>query len=301
MEYFELILKTKKELEEPIIAILESLGSKGTAVEDNFFDNSVIWDYVDEEFAKRDYVLIRSYFDKDTNMEEIVNRLKKRIKENFERLGDIEDVEYRVVKEEDWANEWKKYAKPIYVEKVLILPSWEKVNNTEDKILVIMDPGMAFGSGSHPTTIMCIEMLQKYLKEGMDVLDVGTGSGILSIVAKKLGAGKVKGVDIDEKAVGVAKENAKRNDVEVEFQQADLTIGIEDKYDMVVANLIAEIILRLNSEVKKVLRESGIYITSGIIREKLDMVLESFRENNIKVLEIKEKEGWFTVVGKNED
>lgn len=301
MEYVELILKTKKDLEEPIIAILESLGSKGTAVEDNFFDNSVLWDYVDEEFAKRDYVLIRSYFDKDTDMEEIINRLKARIKENFERLGDLEDVEYRVIKEEDWANEWRKYAKPIYVGRILILPSWEKVDTTKDKILVIMDPGMAFGSGSHPTTIMCIEMLQKYLKEGMDVLDVGTGSGILSIVAKKLGAGKVKGVDIDEKAVEVAKENAKRNNVEVEFQQANLTIGIEDKYDMVVANLIAEIILKLNSEVKKVLKESGVYITSGIIGEKLDMVLKSFEENNIKVLEIREKEGWFTVVGKNED
>ncbi|MCX7721200.1 MAG: 50S ribosomal protein L11 methyltransferase [Dictyoglomus thermophilum] len=301
MEYFELILKTKKDLEEPIIAILEILGSKGTAIEDNFFDNSVLWDYVDEEFAERDYVLIRSYFDKDTDMEEIINRLKARIKENFEGLGDVEDVEYRVVKEEDWANEWKKYAKPIYVGRILILPSWEKVDTTEDKILVIMDPGMAFGSGSHPTTIMCIEMLQKYLKEGMDVLDVGTGSGILSIVAKKLGAGKVKGIDIDKKAVEVAKENAKRNNVEVEFQKANLTIGIEDKYDIVVANLIAEIILKLNSEVKRVLKESGVYITSGIIGEKLDMVLKSFEENNIKILEIREKEGWFTVVGKNED
>ncbi|ACI18967.1 50S ribosomal protein L11 methyltransferase [Dictyoglomus thermophilum] len=301
MEYFELILKTKKDLEEPIIAILEILGSKGTAIEDNFFDNSVLWDYVDEEFAERDYVLIRSYFDKDTDMEEIINRLKARIKENFEGLGDVEDVEYRVVKEEDWANEWKKYAKPIYVGRILILPSWEKVDTTEDKILVIMDPGMAFGSGSHPTTIMCIEMLQKYLKEGMDVLDVGTGSGILSIVAKKLGAGKVKGIDIDKKAVEVAKENAKRNNVELEFQQANLTIGIEDKYDIVVANLIAEIILKLNSEVKRVLKESGVYITSGIIGEKLDMVLKSFEENNIKILEIREKEGWFTVVGKNED
>ncbi len=299
MEYFELIFKTPKGLEEPIIAILEDINSIGIAIEDNFFDKSILWDYVDESFAERNYILIKSYFDRNVDIDRIINKVRIKIGETF---GEAKvEIEYRIIREEDWANEWKKYAKPIYLDKIAILPYWEEIGNIEDRILIRIEPGMAFGTGNHPTTIMCLEMLQKYLKEGMDVLDVGTGSGILSIVAKKLGGDKVKGVDIDEKAIEVAKKNAERNQVKVEFQKNDLVDGINEKYDIVVANLIAEIILKLNVNVKKVLKTNGIYIVSGILQEKLDMILNSLEESSFKLLEVKEKENWYTVVAQNED
>lgn len=299
MEYFELIFKTAKELEEPIVAILGDINSIGIAIEDNFFDESILWDYIDESFAERNYILIKSYFDRNVDIDRIINVIRTKIGEVF---GEAKvEIEYRIIREEDWVNEWKKYVKPVYLDKIVVLPSWEEIENVEDRILIRMDPGMAFGTGKHPTTIMCIEMLQKYLKKGMDVLDVGTGSGILSIVAKKLGGDKVKGVDIDEKAIEVAKKNAERNHVKVEFHKNDLIDGINEKYDIVVANLIAEIILKLNANVKRVLKTNGIYIVSGIVQEKLDMILNSLKESSFKLLEVKEKEDWYTVVAQNED
>ncbi|MGB9810371.1 MAG: 50S ribosomal protein L11 methyltransferase [Dictyoglomus turgidum] len=299
MEYFELMFKTAKELEEPIVAILEDVDSIGIAIEDNFFDESILWDYIDKSFSERNYILIKAYFDRNVDIDKIIDKIRTKIKEIF---GEAKvEIEYRIIREEDWTNKWKKYAKPIYLDRIVVLPSWEEIGNVEDRILIRIDPGMAFGTGNHPTTIMCIEMLQKYLKEGMDVLDVGTGSGILSIVAKKLGGDKVKGVDIDEKAIEVAKKNAEGNHVEVEFQKNDLIDGINEKYDIVVANLIAEIILKLNANVKRVLKTDGIYIVSGIVQEKLDMILNSLRESGFKLLEVKEKEDWYTVVAQNED
>lgn len=196
--------------------------------------------------------------------------------------------------EEDWANSWKQYYHSFAVgEKIFIYPIWEE-RNENYPINIGLDPGMAFGSGTHETTELCMRAIEKYLKPADKVLDVGTGSGILAIAAAKLGAKQVLAIDLDANAVKVAKENVEYNGVQeqITVSVGNLAEGVSERYEIVVANILADVICILAKDVKKFLKPGGIFITSGIIADKLDMVKQSFAEEGLKIVEISAKGEW---------
>lgn len=219
------------------------------------------------------------------------------IKTQMQNEGIDGKIEVIGVREEDWANSWKDYYKPIKIgEKIVIVPAWEKYTESEGEIIVRMDPGMAFGTGTHETTRLVILLLEKYTKAGMRVLDVGTGSGILAICASKLGAKECKAYDIDPMAVRVARENIKDSgltnvtcDTSDLLRQVDLEGG---KYDLICANIVADIIIRMNPDVAKYLKDDGVILASGIITERANDVIASFEENGFRIVEKVEDNGW---------
>jgi ribosomal protein L11 methyltransferase len=202
------------------------------------------------------------------------------------------------VNEEDWSTSWKKYYKPIKLgDKIVIKPTWEDYAINEGEIIIELDPGMAFGTGTHETTAMCIEMLEKHLKTGDVVFDIGTGSGILAITSSKLGANNVVGVDLDEVAVKAAIENVATNKLNnVEILYGDLTNVLTGKANIVVANIIAEVIIGLTETVKPFMEKDGIFITSGIIRDRRDDVLDALNLSGHRIIEVKEKGEWVAIV-----
>ncbi|MDP3487578.1 MAG: 50S ribosomal protein L11 methyltransferase [Bacillota bacterium] len=203
------------------------------------------------------------------------------------------------VEDEDWATAWKQYYKPVPIgPRIIIKPSWEELDFASDKVVVELDPGMAFGTGTHSTTVMCLEFLQEYNLESKNVLDLGCGSGILSIAAAKLGAREVLALDYDPVAVNVASQNVRHNAIEavVTVRESNLFAVAEGQYDLVVANIIARIIIEAMPSVKAHLAPSGIFIASGIIQEKLGGVLAAMAEYDLQVIEQKTQGEWVALV-----
>ncbi|WAM32982.1 50S ribosomal protein L11 methyltransferase [Caldicellulosiruptor morganii] len=301
MKWFEISIKTVQEAEDAISNVLYDLGANGVVIEDDEivkYPNS--WDYIDEnQFVKQNFAIVRAYFPESVNISELIFNIEERLKDVSQYLDIGEGrIEISEVDEKDWAEEWKKYYRPVEIGSIIIVPSWESYQATGEKIVVKLDPGMAFGTGTHESTALCLEAVQRYIKPGVDVIDIGTGSGILAIAAKKLGANRVVAVDIDDVAVKVARENAAMNNVDIEVKQNDLVFGIEEKFDIAIANIIADIIMKLAGEVKNVLKEGGLFISSGIIEDRLDDVLKSLKESFLDVIEIKKLNSWCLVVAK---
>ncbi len=223
------------------------------------------------------------------------------LRERFSSEGIDARFELIGVNEDDWANAWKAYYKPIRIGKhMVIVPAWERFEPLEGDIVVRMDPGMAFGTGTHETTRLVIELLEKYVKNGDRMLDVGTGSGILAICAAKLGACECAAYDIDPVAVRVARDNiadsGEKNitcDVSDLLKQVSLDGG---RYDIVTANIVADIIIRLAPDIGEYMKDGAILIASGIISERKDEVTEVLLANNLKVKEILEDNGWCAIV-----
>jgi ribosomal protein L11 methyltransferase len=301
MRWYEISIKTTEEAEDAVSNILYELGANGVVIEDNeIVARPNLWDYIDEnQFTKKDYAKVCAYFPESSNVLELTHTIEERLKETAKYI-DIGEGKIIIseVNEKDWAEEWKKHYKPVEIGNIVIVPSWEDYKAEGNKTIVKLDPGMAFGTGTHESTILCLEAIQKYVKPGMDVLDVGTGSGILAIAAKKFLARRVLAVDIDEVAVKVAEENARLNGVEIEIKKNDLVEGIEEKFDVVVANIVADIIMRLSRDVKKVLKDDRIFISSGIIEDRLEDVLKSFEKNSLEIVEVKKLGTWCLVVSK---
>ncbi len=309
MAWFELKIKTTSEATEAIANILIELGCEGVAVED---PNDPIfgegyegdWDYFDKSEMVFEYegALIKTYVE-DTGMDALIEAIKIRLAELPAcgldlGLGTIETTE---IFESDWANEWKKYYKPTKIgEHIVIKPSWEAYEPEEGDLIIEIDPGGAFGSGTHETTSMCIEQLDKRVKPDTTVFDIGCGSGILAIAAAKLGARDVTAVDLDEAAVVTSKENVLLNHVEsqVTVLHGNLMDVVDGKADIVVANIIADIICLLSESIHQFLHKDSVFISSGIINTKIAQVLAALEANNFEIIEVVEKGEWAAIVSK---
>lgn len=219
------------------------------------------------------------------------------LRERFGSLNPEAEITVSGVNEEDWANSWKAYYKPIKIgERIVIVPAWEKYTAEPDEIVVRMDPGMAFGTGTHETTRLVIKLLEKYIKNGMRVADVGCGSGILAICASKLGAGECKAYDIDPVAVKVANENIKDSGLtNVTCEVSDLLKQVDKSggtYDVICANIVADIIIRMMPDVGALMDENSVILASGIIVERSEDVISGFEEHGFKIVERIDENGW---------
>lgn len=311
MKWIEVTIKTTTEAVEAITNILDDLRTGGVMIEDpkDFFfqkKNELDWDYVEEEvFNKRNSegVLIKTYISEERNVMELVEIIKQKVSALTGFGIDIGEgsVSLGQVNEEDWANEWKKYYKPTKIgEKLVVKPTWEDYEVQDGDLVIELDPGMAFGTGTHETTTMCMRELEKYVTEDSKVFDIGCGSGILAIAAAKLGAKDVIAVDLDEVAVKVAAENVAHNHVQdsVQVLHGNLIDVVSDKADVVVANIIADIIKILAKDVHSCMKEDAVFISSGIIHAKVDEVKESLIENGFEIIEVKTLGEWNAIVAK---
>ena len=292
-------------------AVIEDAG----VFEDFLKDETMNWDYYDDDLAKMKdkESCIKVYLAENDQGREQLNKIHEFIgeltKENSIDLGRLK-VETKVLNDEDWANNWKQYFKPFIVaEKIIIKPSWEQYNEPmEEQIILEIDPGMSFGTGQHHTTRLCIEQINKHINKDMEVLDLGCGSGILSIAAILLGAKNCVGVDIDENAVHIAKENAALNNIyEDRFAvycgdvTADTTLQEKigyNKYDMIAVNIIAQIIMGMSETFPKFLKKGGLVIASGIIKKYLQDVIDNFEKLGFEILEVNESEEWVSITAR---
>ena len=203
------------------------------------------------------------------------------------------EIETRSCRSEDWENNWKAYFRPLPVgEKLLIQPIWEDAIDPQGRAVLLLEPGLAFGSGSHATTRLCMQALERVVTPGCTVLDVGCGSGILSVAAMLLGAGSCLGVDIDPMAVKTAQENAERNAVPCNFIHGDLATGVTGQFDVIVSNIVADAIISLAGQIRPRLKPNGTWISSGIIDTREGDVLEALEANGFRVIDRREEEGW---------
>ncbi|MFD3157590.1 50S ribosomal protein L11 methyltransferase [Haloimpatiens sp. FM7330] len=307
-EWIEVTIITSSEAVEPVSGILYNTGVQGIAIQDSQDiefkkKNPGDWDYFDEKLLNiKSGAVIKGYYKNDEKFDTYFKYIEKSVKNlhNF----DIDEGEGIVtsnkVNEEDWENNWKKYYKPTKVgERVVVKPLWEKYKVENDEIVVELDPGMAFGTGTHETTRMCIKALEKYVKEDSIVFDIGTGSGILSISAAKLKAKKAIGVDLDPVAVDSAKKNVSYNDIDnIEILHGNLMDVVDGEADIVIANIIADVIIMLSEDVGRFIKDNGYFISSGILVERKDEVIKKLTECNFEIIEVNVDGEWCCIVAK---
>ena len=307
--WIEVRVITKSEALEPVSGIFYSLDCKGVAIEDpedilGREQGPLTWDFADINVLehKGKVAVVKAYFAEEDNIEEILGYVNEKLVELKEMGIDLGEakVEHEKMYEEDWANTWKQYYKPSKVgEKIVVKPIWEEYEQKEGELVVNLDPGMAFGTGTHETTRMCIQALEKYVKEESTVFDVGCGSGILAIAAAKLGAKLAVGVDLDPVAVESSIDNVGYNNLNnIEILHGNLVEVIDGKSDIVVANILAEIICILTDDVKRVMKDGGVFITSGIIHDRVDMVCEKLEATGFEVIEKNRDGEWNCIVAK---
>lgn len=257
-------------------------------------------DLIEQSLLEEDRTkgIIHVYVNPHENPLEAVSFIKERL--------ESEKISFEITiadcKTEDWVNNWKQYFHPMPIgKKLLIRPTWEDEYDPQGRTVLHIEPGLAFGTGSHPTTKLCLETLENYISKNSTVLDIGCGSGILSIASLLLGAKSAFGVDIDKLAVKTALENAKENGFEPPVFKAvngNLSDKVTGKYNVIVANIVADIIMDFNKEVGHFLDKDGVYITGGIIDSRKDEVIYSFEQNGFKIIENFEEKGWNVFVCK---
>lgn len=285
---------------ENITAVMSMLDN-GLMIEDfsDFSFSGMYGELVDESIlnADRDRVRVSLFVPEEKNLGEYRAFITERL--NF--LGIDGKIECEGMNEEDWSESWKQYYKPIPLGKVTIVPAWEDYEAKDGEIIIKMDPGMAFGTGTHETTRLVMRIMQDVIKGGERVLDVGTGSGILSVCASKLGAKTVNAYDIDPVAVKVARENATAGGCD------NITVGVSDllrdvdrreKYDVCLANIVADIIIRMMPDIGELLTEGAPLILSGIISERADEVKESVKANGFFVVREEKENDWVALMVK---
>ena len=317
MKWTKFRLKTTTEAEDIVICALADAGIEGALIEDNV--------PLSEEDLKRMFVdiplasgpddgtaYLSFYLDEDADVDATLARVEKEL-DALRQFSDIGPctIERSETEDKDWVNNWKQYFHQFTVDEFLIVPSWEEVRpEHEGKRLLHIDPGTAFGTGMHETTQLCIRQLKKHITKGCEVLDVGTGSGILGIVSLMLGAGHVFATDLDPCAMDAVSENLQANDIAPENMQAVIGNLIDDpgvqkqagyeKYDIVVANILAPVLVELTPQVVSHLKKGGIYITSGILDVKEKDVTDACRKAGLSVIEVTRQGEWVSVTALRE-
>ncbi|MTD42328.1 50S ribosomal protein L11 methyltransferase [Erwinia sp. CPCC 100877] len=308
MKWTEVKVETASEAVEAISNIMMEAGASGVAIEDALdvenFKSDLYGEILDkEQFTHiKEGALVMAYFPETTFLPEILPFIKESISHlpEFGLSIGKNEVTVSEVAESDWATAWKKYYHPVRVTRFLtIVPSWEKyeVKDSAEKIITL-DPGMAFGTGTHPTTRLTLQALETVLRGGETLLDVGTGSGVLSIAGKHLGAEQVFAYDLDEVAVNAAQENMDMNPVAADVQVSanDLLKGITIEADVIVANILADIIVLMIDDAWRLLKTNGTLIISGIIEEKKAMILEKLTETGFLVDQIFQQGDWYAII-----
>ena len=308
MQWAEVSVDTSHEATDLVSEILQELGAAGVVIEDpallNEYIRSGLWDYTDlKESEETEVVRVKAYWALDEELEGKLQRFAARLDDLTAHGIDkgAGAVSWKAVADEDWAETWKEF---FHTEKIgartVIKPTWEEYEAKAGEIVVELDPGAAFGTGQHATTSLCIRALEDLVRPGMTVFDVGTGSGVLAIVAAKLGAKSVEAVDFDPVAVRVARENVRQNGAEdvVRTERSDLLKSVAGKADLIIANIIADIIVRLFGEVKGSLAAGGTMLLSGIIEDRLPDVVEAAAQHGFAVEKIEQEKGWAAVIVK---
>ncbi|ADY56720.1 (LSU ribosomal protein L11P)-lysine N-methyltransferase [Syntrophobotulus glycolicus DSM 8271] len=303
MKWQEISVTVSSEGEEAVAALFYEYGAKGVAVDDpgliREYMISGIWDahgFADME--PTGCCLIKGYFPEDERILDILSGIREglaRLKVLFPEW--ILRSETGTVRERDWADEWKKFFKPVRIgRRWLIEPTWEKAEVQENDILIRIDPGMAFGTGTHPTTSLCLEAIEDLVKPGMTVFDIGTGSGILAVAAAKLG-GKVQAGDIDALAVRIAKENAELNQVEgkVTVEAGNLGDIFKGRADVVIANIVADVIIELLPQLENLMAEDGVFVASGIIDTRVQDLETEIQKAGMRMIRKREDAGWAAI------
>jgi ribosomal protein L11 methyltransferase len=309
LKWSEFSIHTTHEAIEPISNILHEAGASGVVIEDPH-DLVKVWDtkfgevyQLNPDDYPEEGVIVKAYLPVTSFLGETVEEIKQAI--NNLLLYDIDlglnTISISEVNEEEWATAWKKYYKPVKIsEKITIIPTWEDYKPVStDEIIIELDPGMAFGTGTHPTTIMCMQALEKVVNPENTVIDVGTGTGVLSIAAAKLGASVIEALDLDEVAVKSAQINVKLNKVhdKISVKQNNLLDNVnDDSADIIVGNLLAEIILRFVQDVARVLKPGGQFIASGIIKGKKQEVKQSLLDHGFTIDETLQMEDWVAFI-----
>jgi ribosomal protein L11 methyltransferase len=279
--------------------VFYDFGLQGVVVEDPRIEPEEGWpeDVIDRPAQHT----VSGYFPNDNRFEKRCKILEEKLQQFREQLGLIYRMSHKALDEEDWANAWKAYFWPQKIGRNMVVkPTWRDYQAESGEVVIELDPGMAFGTGTHPTTTMCISMIEKYLGKDDLFLDIGTGSGILMIAAAKLGAGKICGIDHDETAVHITVENLKRNGVDAQrffVNCANLAEGIKETYDMVAANILSRVILDLLNEIEGVLKAGGIFICSGITDKNETQVVTAMRNIGFEILEIISQDEWVAIAG----
>ncbi|WP_026692846.1 50S ribosomal protein L11 methyltransferase [Peribacillus kribbensis] len=310
MKWSEIAIHTTNEAVEPVSNILHEAGASGVVIE----DPSELYKEREDRFGeiyqlnKDDYpeegVMVKAYLPVNSFLGETVDEIKKAI--NSLLLYDIDlgrnHITISEVNEEEWATAWKKYYNPVKIsERFTIVPTWEDYTPVHsDELIIELDPGMAFGTGTHPTTVMCIQALERTVKKDQVVIDVGTGSGVLSIAAALLGAKRVHALDLDDVAVQSARLNVKLNKVHdtVSVSRNNLLDGVDEQADVVVANILADVIIRFAKDVATVVKPGGYFIASGIIKQKKEDVKQELLSSGFQIEETIIMEDWVAIIAK---
>ena len=315
MKWNKFKLKTRTEAEDIISSTLMEIGIQGIEIEDKvpltaMEKEQMFVDILPDNGPDDGIAYISFYLEEEEDKEEVLAAVRRELEElrAFIDIGEG-SIEESQTEDVDWVNNWKKYFHQFYVDDVLIIPSWEEVKpEDEDKMIIHIDPGTAFGTGMHETTQLCIRAIRKYVTEGAEVLDVGCGSGILGMLALKFGAGHSLGTDLDPCAIDATHENMEVNGIRkdqyevmigniIDYTTVQDAVGYE-KYDIVAANILAEVLVPLTPVILHQLKPGGIYITSGIIDDKETKVVETVKAAGLEVLEVNHQGEWVSVVAR---
>ena len=315
MKWNQFRLKTTTEAEDIVSSMLADLGIEGVQIEDKITltqsDKEQMFVDILPDMPEDDgCAYLTFYLDEEVDKHEMLLKVRQELEEmrSYLNVGDC-TIEESQTEDVDWVNNWKQYFHQFYIDDILVIPSWENVEAKDsDKMVIHIDPGTAFGTGMHETTQLCIRQLKKYVTEDTEILDVGCGSGILGMLALKFGAKHSVGTDLDPCAIDATYENMDNNGISrdqyevmigniIDDKEVQDKVGYE-KYDIVAANILADVLVPLTPVIIHQLKKGGIYITSGIIEDKEEVVVEAVKKAGLEVLEVNHQGEWVSVTAR---